>query len=86
MATPPAKRPPGQVAGERAGRWPAIAATVLALVLVNLAVASTLASAVGASATLSASAGLVIGGLGLVCAAAAVLLWRRYLQGTGRPR
>ncbi|MDQ6670604.1 MAG: hypothetical protein M3069_07590 [Chloroflexota bacterium] len=61
-------------------RGPAVLATVAALVLVNLGLASLIASGVGARAFVPVWLTILVLVLGALAAVAAVTLWRSYLS------
>jgi membrane protein YdbS with pleckstrin-like domain len=61
-------------------RAPAIAATAIALALVNVGLAGLIAVAVGAHSIFPLWAAVVLLLLGLVATAMTVLLWRAYLR------
>ncbi len=66
-------------------RGHAVLATVAALALVNLGLASLIASTVGARGFLPSWVTAVVLVLGIVAIAAAVTLWRGYLQSLRDP-
>jgi hypothetical protein len=61
-------------------RGPAVLATVVALALLNIGLASLIVLAVDDGGFLPAWAATLLLGLGIVAAAAAVMLWRGYLK------
>jgi hypothetical protein len=61
-------------------RGPAVLATIAALALVNLGLASLIAAAVGARGFVPLWAALVLLVVGAAAAAVAVTLWRGYLN------
>jgi hypothetical protein len=66
-------------------RGPAVLATVAALALVNLGLASLIALAVGARGFVPIWAAVVLLVVGVVAAAVAVTLWRGYLSSVRGP-
>jgi hypothetical protein len=67
-------------------RGPAVLATVAALALVNLGLASLIASAVGARGFIPVWVAVVLLVLGVVAAGVAVTLWRGYLSTMRSPQ
>jgi hypothetical protein len=66
-------------------RGPAVLATIGALALVNLGLASLIASAAGARGFVPIWAAVVLLVLGVIAAALAVTLWRGYLRSLRAP-
>jgi hypothetical protein len=66
-------------------RGPAVLATIAALALVNLGLASLIAAAVGARGFVPIWAAVVLLVVGVVAAAVAVTLWRGYLNAVRGP-
>jgi hypothetical protein len=66
-------------------RGPAVLATIAALALVNVGLASLIATAVGARGFVPIWAALILLVVGVVAAAVAATLWRGYLNSVRRP-
>jgi hypothetical protein len=66
-------------------RGPAVLATIAALALVNVGLASLIASAVGARGFVPLWAAVTLCVLGIVAAAVAATLWRAYLNAVRAP-
>jgi hypothetical protein len=63
-------------------RGPAVIATVVALVLINVGLAASIVEAVGARSFAPLWVSLVLLVVGVAAAAGAVVLWRQYLSTT----